>query len=161
MEDYLTQNSVISIAEQSGFQILDQEVLPGRDARFLPISSDLHDSIRNFINKNYPDGLYRHQTEAIAASLKGDDVCLSTSTASGKSLVFMAVAVDLILRDDTSKVLAFYPARALIQDQMEKWGDILKPFDINFGYIDGGVAMEKRLSILGYGSSGESVGKKA
>ena len=148
MEDYLTQNSVISIAEQSGFQILDQEVLPGRDARFLPISSDLHDSIRNFINKNYPDGLYRHQTEAIAASLKGDDVCLSTSTASGKSLVFMAVAVDLILRDDTSKVLAFYPARALIQDQIEKWGDILKPFDINFGYIDGGVAMEKRLSIL-------------
>jgi DEAD/DEAH box helicase domain-containing protein len=78
----------------------------------------------------------------------GGDICLSTSTASGKSLVFMAVAVDLILRDQNSKVLAFYPARALIQDQIEKWEAILKPLDIRFGYIDGGVAMEKRLPIL-------------
>jgi len=60
----------------------------------------------------------------------------------------MTVAVDLILRNKASKVLAFYPARALIQDQIEKWEAILKPFHIHFGYIDGGVAMEKRLSIL-------------
>ncbi|RLB04014.1 MAG: ATP-dependent helicase [Deltaproteobacteria bacterium] len=148
MEAYFTENLVSSIAEQSGFEILDRHVLPSRGARFLPVPSDLHDSIRDFVNQNYPGGLFCHQAKAIEASLEGDDICLSTSTASGKSLVFMAVTVDLILRSDTSKVLAFYPARALIQDQIEKWRAILKPFDINFGYIDGGVAMEKRLSIL-------------
>ena len=148
MEGYLTQNSVKSIAERSGFQIVDQETLPARNAKFLSAPSDLHHDITDYINRDYPDGLYCHQAEAISASLKGDDVCLSTSTASGKSLVFMALAVDLVLRNGALKVLAFYPARALIQDQMEKWGDILKPFGINFGYIDGGVAMEKRLSII-------------
>jgi ATP-dependent helicase YprA (DUF1998 family) len=60
----------------------------------------------------------------------------------------MALAVDLILRNPALKVLAFYPARALIQDQMEKWEDILGPLGITSGYIDGGVAMGKRLSIL-------------
>ncbi|MBW1737859.1 MAG: DEAD/DEAH box helicase [Deltaproteobacteria bacterium] len=149
METYFTKNSVKAIAEQSGFQILGQEVLPGNDARFLPIPSCLNDRVRNLIAQDYPDGLYGHQADAIDASLKGDDICISTSTASGKSLVFMAIAVDLILRDNTSKVLVFYPARALIQDQIGKWEAILKPFNINFGYIDGGVPMERRLSILG------------
>jgi len=148
METYFTEDSVNAIAEQSGFQILGQEVLPGSDAKFLPIPSCLDDRVRNLIAQDYPNGLYGHQTEAIDASLKGDDICLSTSTASGKSLIFMAVAVDLILRNGTSKVLAFYPTKALIQDQIEKWGAILAPFDINFGYIDGGIAMEKRLPIL-------------
>jgi len=148
METYFTEDSVNAIAEQSGFQILGQEVLPGSDAKFLPIPSCLDDRVRNMIAQDYPDGLYGHQAEAIDASLNGDDICLSTSTASGKSLVFMAVAVNLILRNNTTKVLAFYPARALIQDQIGKWVAILKPFNINFGYIDGGVPMEKRLSIL-------------
>lgn len=148
METHYTADLVSKIAEQSGFHILGQEVLPGNDARFLPIPLGLDDRVRNQIVQSYPDGLYGHQAEAIDACLKGHDICLSTSTASGKSLVFMVIAVDSILKDDTSKVLAFYPARALIQDQIGKWEAILKPFDISFGYIDGGVPMEKRLLIL-------------
>lgn len=148
METYFTEDSVKAIAKQSGFHILGQEVLPGNDAIFMPVPSSLDDRVRNLIIQNYPNGLYGHQAEAIDAALRGNDICLSTSTASGKSLVFMAIAVNLILKDDTSKVLAFYPARALIQDQIGKWEAILTPFEINFGYIDGGVPMEKRLSIL-------------
>lgn len=148
MEAYYTTNLVSKIAEQSGFHILGQEVLPGNDAKFLPIPLGLDDRVRNQIIQSYPDGLYGHQAEAIDSCLKGHDICLSTSTASGKSLVFMVIAVDSILKDDTSKVLAFYPARALIQDQIGKWEAILKPFDISLGYIDGGVPMEQRLSIL-------------
>ncbi|MBW2430192.1 MAG: DEAD/DEAH box helicase, partial [Deltaproteobacteria bacterium] len=136
------------IAQQTSWQILGQERLASRQAKFLPIPSCLHESVRNLIALSYPDGLYGHQTEAIDAGLKGHDICLATSTASGKSLVYMALAADMILRDKHSKVIAFYPARALIQDQLGKWEAILKPLNLNFGYIDGSLPMQKRSPVL-------------
>jgi DEAD/DEAH box helicase domain-containing protein len=136
------------IAQQSGYQILGHERLASRQAKFLPIPSDLHESVRNLIAESYPDGLYGHQAEAIDTGLNGDDICLATSTASGKSLVYMVLAADMILRDNHSKVIAFYPARALIQDQLGKWEAILKPLNLNFGFVDGSLPMQKRLPVL-------------
>ena len=136
------------IAQQSGYQILGQERLPSRQAKFLPIPSRLHKSVRDLIAQSYPDGLYGHQAEAIDAGLKGDDICLATLTASGKSLVYMVLAADMILRDNHSRVIAFYPARALIQDQLGKWEAILKPLNLKFGFIDGSLPMQKRLPVL-------------
>ena len=94
MQTHYTADLVSKIAEQSGFQILGDERLAGREAKFLPIPSRLHESVRNLIVQSYPDGLYGHQAEAIDAGLKGDDICLATSTASGKSLVYMVLAAD-------------------------------------------------------------------
>jgi DEAD/DEAH box helicase domain-containing protein len=45
-------------------------------------------------------------------------------------------------------VLALYPARALIQDQIGKWEAILRPLGIQLGYIDGGVPIEDRAQVL-------------
>jgi DEAD/DEAH box helicase domain-containing protein len=96
----------------------------------------------------YPHGLYSHQAGAIEATLRGHDVCLATSTASGKSLAFMSVAADMLLRDERATVLALYPARALIQDQIEKWGDLLGSLELRLGFIDGSVLVESRAAIL-------------
>ncbi len=148
MEKYFTRNQVKTIAEQSGFEIVSEESLPGHEARFVPPPSSLDEKLLNLLKGQYPSGLYGHQAEAICAALEGHDICISTSTASGKSLVFMSVAINSILKDGTARVLVFYPARALIQDQMDKWAAILHPLNISYGYIDGGVLMEKRLSIL-------------
>jgi DEAD/DEAH box helicase domain-containing protein len=137
-----------SIVQQSGYRILGQEPLPSRAAKFLPIPSGLHPNVRNLIARSYPDGLYGHQADAIDAGLKGDDICLATSTASGKSLVFIALASDTILRDSHSRVIAFYPARALIQDQLGKWEAALKPFGLKFGFIDGSLPVPKRVAVL-------------
>jgi DEAD/DEAH box helicase domain-containing protein len=90
--------TINEIAQQSGYQILEHDRLASRQAKFLPIPSRLHESVRNLIAQSYPAGLYGHQTEAIDAGLKGDDICLATSTASGKSLVYMVLAADTIPR---------------------------------------------------------------
>jgi DEAD/DEAH box helicase domain-containing protein len=140
--------SLNKIVRQSGYQILGQEQLPSRGAKFLQIPSRLHDKVRNQIAQSYPDGLYSHQTEAINAALKGDDICLATSTASGKSLVYIALAADMILGDIHSRVVAFYPARALIQDQLEKWEAVLNPLNLSFGFIDGSLPVSKRNAVL-------------
>ena len=71
MQTHYTADLVSKIAEQSGFHILGQEVLPGNDARFLPIPLRLHERFGNQIAQSYPDGLYGHQAEAIDACLKG------------------------------------------------------------------------------------------
>ncbi|MBW2005319.1 MAG: DEAD/DEAH box helicase, partial [Deltaproteobacteria bacterium] len=143
-----TEDSVTDIAIQAGFNINQRFELPGRDAIYQPVPPKLHNELRDLIVSTYPNGLYTHQSKAIEVAMGGEDVCLATSTASGKSLVFMAIATDMIIRNKSTKILALYPARALMQDQMEKWLSFLKPFDIKLGYIDGGVSIDKRPQIL-------------
>jgi ATP-dependent helicase YprA (DUF1998 family) len=58
----------------------------------------------------------------------------------------MTVALEILSRDPMAKILAFYPVRALIQDQMEKWHSVLDPMSIQLGYIDEGVPVEQRLN---------------
>ena len=70
-----------------------------------------------------------------------------TPTASGKSLVYMSGAVNLLMNDSNAKVLALYPARALIQDQKGKWEAFTK-FGVSIGYIDGRVGVDRREFIL-------------
>jgi len=55
----------------------------------------------------------------VHAVLDREDICLATSTASGKSLAFISAAIERLLRDSTARVLALHPARALIQDQAD------------------------------------------
>ncbi len=140
--------SITNHLEQLGYQIIGRAQLPKREPRYLPIPSRLDRSIKNYLTSAYPDGLYAHQALAIDEALNGNDITLSTSTASGKSLVFITVAADLILRDPSARILALYPARALIQDQIEKWQSMLKQFGFRAGYIDGGVPTKDRPQIL-------------
>ena len=53
METHYTADLVSKIAEQSGFHILGQEVLPGNDARFLPIPLGLDVTVSNQIQVHY------------------------------------------------------------------------------------------------------------
>lgn len=136
------------LAHECGFGILGQCTLPGQQALYEPVPPEIDQRIRDLLHRKYPQGLYRYQSRAINEALSGHDICLATSTASGKSLVFMTVALEILLRDPMAKILAFYPVRALIQDQMDKWHSVLDPMSIQLGYIDGGVPVEQRLRIL-------------
>jgi DEAD/DEAH box helicase domain-containing protein len=137
-----------TIAEQIGIRISDQIHLPPRQPAYLPPPDKLHEDVRAYLSQKYPNGLYSHQSKAISTVLEGKDVCLSTSTASGKSLVFMSVAADLLKRERHTRVIAFYPVRALIQDQFEKWKAMLDPLGFSVGFIDGSVATSLRSDIL-------------
>ena len=61
-----------------------------------------------------------------------------------KSDVYIAAAAHELVRDSQAKVLAMYPARALIQDQIEKWKGFVEELRIKVGYIDGVVPIEYR-----------------
>jgi DEAD/DEAH box helicase domain-containing protein len=140
--------SVVDLASETGYRVIATGRLEGRAAKRVPPPPALHQRVVERLNATHGEGIYSHQAEALDAFVRGHDVCLSTSTASGKSLVFMSAAVHLLLNDDQAAVVALYPARALIQDQIRKWRAQLEPFGIGFGYIDGGVPTELRLEFL-------------
>lgn len=143
-----TADQVERLLEGAGFVIADRAELPARPASMLPVPRALAPQVYDLICSRYPDGLYSHQAQAIDTAVKGQSVCLATPTASGKSLVFMAAAADLVLRDPQARVLTLYPAKALIQDQLLKWEALLGPLGIRFGYIDGDVPTAERPRIL-------------
>jgi DEAD/DEAH box helicase domain-containing protein len=140
--------AVTAIAEKSGFLIEDTATIPARAARYAPIPAALHPALRAALDAKYGSGLYEHQSGALEAVLGGRDVCLSTATASGKSLMFIAFACHVLLKEPSSRVLALYPSRALIQDQITKWQEWAEQFGHSVAYLDGGVPVAFRLDIL-------------
>lgn len=98
----------------------------------------------------YKEGIYQHQARAVSAALRGENVCISTATASGKSLIFYTTGIELLQRTNNGTVLAIYPLKALTDEQEEKWkqavGDTRA--NIEVGRIDGSVNMKTRKRIM-------------
>jgi DEAD/DEAH box helicase domain-containing protein len=140
---------VTTLAEQAGLEVVESLELPGRQPRYLPVPGCLDRRLARHLAQEYPNGLYSQQADAIEAAVDGEDLTLATSTASGKSLVFMTVGLHFLLKNPSAVVLALYPSRALIHDQMEKWVQSMEPFGLSPGQIDGGVPVSERLPILG------------
>ncbi len=136
------------ILAECGFNQVGRHVIPARKAEFAPVPKDLNERVRRQLETRYPAGIYSHQAEAITAGLNGRDICLATSTASGKSLVFMALAAHTLLNNPKARVLVLYPAKALIQDQLAKWNDLLGALNLKAGFIDGSVRLTQRNEIL-------------
>ena len=140
--------SIKQIVEQSELEILNEVSLPGQMPKYAPVPSDIHPEVRDALIRSYPQGLYSHQAQGLRLVLDGNDLCLATPTASGKSLVFMTATTDCLKHDPEAKTLALYPAKALIQDQLEKWTSALKPMGLAPGYIDGAVPTYERPRLL-------------
>jgi ATP-dependent helicase YprA (DUF1998 family) len=139
---------VAELLETAGLPVHGTLELPGREPIYAEPPAQLDARVTEILADAYPAGLYSHQAEAIAAALNGEDVCLATSTASGKSLVFMATAMHELLQDPHARVLVLYPARALIQDQLAKWTTMLSRLGLKAGFIDGSVPQAERNQIL-------------
>jgi len=147
--DGLNADIVRAIAAGLGIQIVQSLTLPVREASYRAIPDRLHPSVVARLKQDYPSGLFRHQALAINAFLDGRDVALSTSTASGKSLVFITAAMDTLAKDPSARVLALYPAKALIRDQIAKWKSATRHDPtIGVGLIDGNVSIDSRGEIL-------------
>lgn len=136
------------LADAIGLSVVDRVELPQREGKLLPVPSSLAEPVGRLLCERLPAGVYAHQAEAMKLSLDGNDVCVATATASGKSLIFMAIAAHKLFQKSDARVLALYPARALIQDQIEKWRHTFKPLGFRIGVIDGGVPTAQRAEIL-------------
>ena len=139
---------ITEILTKAGLPPTESVTIPAKVAQFGAAPSRLAPALADVLHEHLPNGLYSHQAMAIEALVGGADVCISTQTASGKSLIFMAAAAEIILARPANRVLALYPAKALIQDQLEKWRSFLAPFNATVAFIDGSVPVASRPEIL-------------
>lgn len=98
-----------------------------RDAMSVPWSDvAVPDAIRDGLKGRFP-GLYSHQAEAIARIGKGEDVVVTTRTSSGKSLIYTIPIAKALLESDQTTAILCYPQKALANDQLMSFHDLLPP----------------------------------
>ena len=141
VKEYLDRKNWKTIAELN----IPKQTGKHHDFRNLNLSDKSLDLLQHF-----KGGIYRHQKIAIETFNDGLDVCLTTGTASGKSLVFQTCAIELLAKNPDARILAIYPLKALGSEQEGRWKQTLKKAGIavSVGRIDGGVPVRNRTEII-------------
>jgi len=102
-----------------GPQLLYTTHLPGSEARYGDL--DLPESISRALGRGGVPRLWSHQTEGIETVRRGENVLVTTPTASGKSLVFQVPPLEEAARGGPGHGLFLFPLKALGQDQRGKF----------------------------------------
>lgn len=136
--------------EKKEWELVSQINLPERAGEFCSHTDlKLSNHSKKYL-QSFKDGIFRHQQKGIVEYLNGNNICLSTTTASGKSAVFYVSAIEAINKDSEAKILAIYPLKALGNEQETKWKEAFKSAGLNckVGRIDGGIHVSQRSNIF-------------
>ncbi|KAL6881536.1 P-loop containing nucleoside triphosphate hydrolase protein [Trichoderma novae-zelandiae] len=83
------------------------------------------DLVNALYNAKQITQFYTHQAEALNRLHEGQNIVISTSTSSGKSLIYQLPVLHALERDLNSRALYIFPTKALAQDQKRSLRDIL------------------------------------
>jgi DEAD/DEAH box helicase domain-containing protein len=125
--------------------------IPSQPGSFVPVSDlPVTAKLRSVLGAEFLSGIYGHQADAISRVIRGENVCLATGTASGKTLAFATAAAQMLLTQPGSRVLAIYPQKSLANEQERRWNALLSDLGIPgaVGRIDGSVSVSSRNDIL-------------
>src|SRR5579859_3094940 len=105
--------------------IVAWERFPARPARFGPWPAGLDPRLAATVRKRGIESLYTHQSQAVEAALKGENVVVVTGTASGKTLCYNLPVLHALLADPQARSLYLFPTKALAQDQANELGQFV------------------------------------
>jgi len=106
--------------------------------------------LTQILRKNGISDLYTHQAEAIEHIRLGENVIISTPTASGKSLIYNLAVLETLLNNEKAKALYIFPLKALEQDQLKNLSTFLKEVkgrEISADIYDGDTTPYRRKTI--------------
>jgi DEAD/DEAH box helicase domain-containing protein len=142
---------ILENMKEKGWGIVHTRVLPGRKAGLFPVEDlELSNITGIYLKEKFPKGIFLHQKEAVRTFLEGKDVCMTTGTASGKSMAFYTSAIETLVKNPSARILAIYPLRALAFEQEDRWEEALgvARMPLKVGRIDGQVSVNARDAIL-------------
>ena len=102
----------------TGPNLVTWRTLPPRPAQTAPFPDDLPSPIKQTLIASGIHSLYSHQLEAWTHARSGENIILSTSTASGKTLAYNLPVFASLLQDSNARALYLFPTKALTQDQL-------------------------------------------
>jgi len=91
---------------------------PEQEGGFRGPDRPLPPHLRDHLDRNRIS-LYSHQADALEAFRKGENVILTTRTASGKTLAFLLPVLERLFLDPAATALFLYPTKALTYDQLK------------------------------------------
>lgn len=141
-------NEISTALAACGCELSESVERTGHPPRYASVPLNLDPMLQISLTRDFPNGLYSHQAEAIEAGICGGSLCIATPTASGKTLVFTTVVLDRLLKHPGERALVLYPAKALIQDQLGKWKQAVTGTELAVDFIDGSVDTALRRQIL-------------
>ncbi|EJU03818.1 P-loop containing nucleoside triphosphate hydrolase protein [Dacryopinax primogenitus] len=100
-------------------QIVKRREFQAKDAVWGRLNRTLSPAIKEaLLSARKVEGFYSHQAAALNAIWDGKNVVVSTSTASGKSVIYQVPALCNLEEDKSSTAIFIYPTKALAQDQL-------------------------------------------
>lgn len=153
MTTHLPLEQVSNVLSDVGASVCDAVEIPSRDERLSRVPRKiLSGPAASIVSSIRSDGrLWAHQSKALSRLLAGKNVVVSTSTASGKSLIFQTYAFHQVMSNPEARVMVFYPTRALVSDQAERWKSLASDLKLpksTVGQIDGSVDSSERSEII-------------
>ena len=124
-----------------------------REAEYAPFPPRVSSLLTNALDQQGIRQLYSHQASATEAVLAGQDVCVVTPTASGKTLCYNLPVVQTILEQSESRALYIFPTKALAQDQLDELHSLVTAVgaDIKTFTYDGDTPADARRSVRAAG----------
>ncbi|WP_336337339.1 DEAD/DEAH box helicase [Haloarcula brevis] len=108
-------------------QLVDSIVDTARDADHVPAETVLPDPLASKLDTD----LYSHQATAIEELKADNNVCVATSTASGKTWVYTLYYCLRKMQNPDARALFLYPTKALSADQENAVNDLFDQLDID------------------------------
>jgi DEAD/DEAH box helicase domain-containing protein len=106
---------------ERGLPFVSRHAEPAQAARFGPFPDGLAPAVVEALRGRGVEALYAHQSDAIAAVLRGEHVVVATPTASGKTLVYNLPVLTALLAEPEARALYLFPTKALAHDQVAEF----------------------------------------
>ncbi len=116
-----------------GRNLTKWKTIPDRPARHGVLPEGLSPKLLAGLDRRGIHSLYTHQCESIAAALAGENVCVVTPTASGKTLCYNLPVLNELLKNPESRALYLFPTKALSQDQVSELKSTIDELDVKIG----------------------------
>lgn len=130
-------------------QLVRVEPLPTRAPEYAEPDPALPGPLRRYLAAARIERLYSHQVELLAAARRGEDVIITTGTASGKTIGFNLPIAESLLADPAATALYLYPLKAVTQDQLRVLRELEQAAGLSLrpAVYDGDTPRDRRAAI--------------
>jgi DEAD/DEAH box helicase domain-containing protein len=106
---------------------------PARGPRYAGFPEGLNPKLVEGLKRRGIADLYTHQREAVEAVLRGENVCVVTPTASGKTLCYNVPVLSRLMEHPNARALYLFPTKALSQDQVTELKSTIDDLEVKIG----------------------------
>ena len=113
-------------SEDFASNVVVWQKFPERLGDYVDLPDEMPEALQSTLRDLGIHSLYTHQAEAVFHASSGENLVITTGTASGKSLCYQIPVLEALCRDPQARALFIFPTKALTHDQQESMQGLLR-----------------------------------